>query len=310
MTRHAPARGQLYYAGLCLLLCLFWGIGNPIIKLGIVHTPPFLYLALRYALAIALFLLIFGRRCFAGLRTAHRPTLLLSCLTMVYSFASANLGLFLTTATNASFLMGMSVLFTPFLKPLLGGGRFDRRALLPLPVTVAGLYLLCGMEGLPRLNAGDWLALSSSVAGAASMVLSARVLTEMTEVSLAFTQSAAAGVCCLALSLCTEGRPLLSWMETGDWLAICYVAVFCTVLACLLQNTALRNLETSYVALLQCSEPVFSAAASFLLLGERLTARGWTGAALLLLAMAGASLQQRSAESGQPVTEEPSATDV
>ncbi|MBQ3077994.1 MAG: DMT family transporter [Clostridia bacterium] len=304
MTRQAPARGQLYYAGLCLLLCLFWGVGNPVIKLGIVNTPPFLYLAIRYALAVGLFLLIFGRRCFEGLQTAHRPTLALSCLTMVYSFASANLGLFLTTATNASFLMGMSVLFTPFLQPLLGGGRFDRRALLPLPLTVAGLYLLCGMTGLPRLGAGEWLALSSSVAGAASMVLSARVLGVMTSVSLAFVQSAAAGVCCLALSLLTEGLPQFSVMALSDWLAICFVAVFCTVLACLLQNTALMNLDTSYVALLQCSEPVFSAAASFLLLGERLTLRGWIGAALLLAAMVMASLRQDRGEDSPSVPSE------
>lgn len=61
-------RSPLFYAGLIALQCLLWGVGNPLMKIGISRCPPLLLLTLRYLAATALFALFFGRRCLKGLR--------------------------------------------------------------------------------------------------------------------------------------------------------------------------------------------------------------------------------------------------
>lgn len=41
-------RSPLFYAGLIALQCLLWGVGNPLMKIGISRMPPLLLLTLRY----------------------------------------------------------------------------------------------------------------------------------------------------------------------------------------------------------------------------------------------------------------------
>ena len=286
-------RSPLFYAGLIALQCLLWGVGNPLMKIGISRMPPLLLLTLRYLAATALFALFFGRRCLKGLRRVSPGLLAAVCGFTAMSFICANLGLLHTSATNASFLMGMAVLFAPFFAPLFLGTRFHAGDLVPVAVTVAGLYLMCGMSGVPHFGLGEWLGLLSACFGAASMVLTPKLLVEMDAVSLAATQSATTGLCCLAASLLTEGLPRLGEVPAVSWLVIAYSVIACTFIAYLLQNTALRWLEPCYVALLMCSEPVFSAAAAFLMLHERLSARGLAGALLILASMAMAAFGQR-----------------
>ena len=194
-------RSPLFYAGLIALQCLLWGVGNPLMKIGISRMPPLLLLTLRYLAATALFALFFGRRCLKGLRRVSPGLLAAVCGFTAMSFICANLGLLHTSATNASFLMGMAVLFAPFFAPLFLGTRFHAGDLVPVAVTVAGLYLMCGMSGVPHFGLGEWLGLLSACFGAASMVLTPKLLVEMDAVSLAATQSATTGLCCLAASL-------------------------------------------------------------------------------------------------------------
>ena len=172
-------RSPLFYAGLIALQCLLWGVGNPLMKIGISRMPPLLLLTLRYLAATALFALFFGRRCLKGLRRVSPGLLAAVCGFTAMSFICANLGLLHTSATNASFLMGMAVLFAPFFAPLFLGTRFHAGDLVPVAVTVAGLYLMCGMSGVPHFGLGEWLGLLSACFGAASMVLTPKLLVEM-----------------------------------------------------------------------------------------------------------------------------------
>ena len=76
------------------------------------------------------------------------------------------------------------------------------------------------------------------------------------------------------------------------WAIIVYLALACTVAGYLLQNAALESLSSRLVALLQCVCPVMTALFSFLLLGERLSAAGLVGAAILLGCVAAETLMQ------------------
>lgn len=51
------------------------------------------------------------------------------------------------------------------------------------------------------------------------------------------------------------------------WLVVAYLALLCTCLSYVLQNTALTLLSSYAVSLLQCTQPILTAACSYLLLG-------------------------------------------
>ena len=75
---------------------------------------------------------------------------------------------------------------------------------------------------------------------------------------------------------------VLPQVTVTGWLVVAYLALLCTCLSYVLQNTALTRLSSYTVSLLQCTQPILTAACSHLLLGEKLSAIGLAGAALIV----------------------------
>ena len=110
--------------------------------------------------------------------------------------------------------------------------------------------------------------------------------------AMSAVQSGFTGVLFLFLALVLEGPPRLSQISAAGWGAVVYLAVGCTCAAYLLQNLALCKIPANTVSLLLCTEPVFTAAAAALLLGETLSGRGWLGAGMVLASLLLASRMQ------------------
>ena len=244
--------GTLPYALLILLQSVLYGFGNPLSKIGFQSITVLWCLGIRFSGAAALMLLLFGRRTVRTLRTAPVGAWLPCSLAMAAAYASCNMALQFTTATNVGFLMSLSVLFTPALAWLLLKRPYPRR-IIPIQLAViAGLYLLCcgGESGNFTFGAGEVLGL----------------------------------VCALALTaaLLFDDAAVLPQVTATAWLVVAYLALTCTCLSYVLQNTALTRLSSYTVSLLQCTQPILTAACSYLLLRERLTAVGLTGAAIIV----------------------------
>mgnify|MGYP003196030479 CR=1 FL=1 len=86
-----------------------------------------------------------------------------------------------------------------------------------------------------------------------------------------------------AAALIFDDVAVLPQGTVTGWLVVAYLALLCTCLSYVLQNTALTRLSSYTVSLLQCTQPILTAACSYLLLRERLTAVGLTGAAIIVV---------------------------
>ena len=86
-----------------------------------------------------------------------------------------------------------------------------------------------------------------------------------------------------AAALIFDDVAVLPQGTVTGWLVVAYLALLCTCLSYVLQNTALTRLSSYTVSLLQCTQPILTAACSYLLLWERLTAVGLTGAAIIVV---------------------------
>ena len=85
-----------------------------------------------------------------------------------------------------------------------------------------------------------------------------------------------------AAALIFDDVAVLPQGTVTGWLVVAYLALLCTCLSYVLQNTALTRLSSYTVSLLQCTQPILTAVCSYLLLREKLTAVGLTGAAIIV----------------------------
>lgn len=276
--------GTLPYALLILLQSVLYGFGNPLSKIGFRSITVLWCLGIRFSGAAVLMLLLFGRRTVRTLRAAQAGAWLPCSLAMAVAYASCNMALQFTTATNVGFLMSLPVLFTPALAWLLLKRPYPRR-IIPIQLAViVGLYLLCcgGESGSFTFGIGEVLGLVCALALAAALVFSERSLPGIDPVPMATVQATVTGVLCLTAALLFDDVAVLPQVTTTAWLVVAYLALTCTCLSYVLQNTALTRLPSYTVSLLQCPQTILTAACSYLLLRERLTAVGLTGAAIIV----------------------------
>lgn len=284
----------MFYVTLILLECLIWGISNPLMKIGFTVLTPLFCQSVRFVLAFLLFMLFFRKRIFANMTRKHVvPYLIISAFT-AGAFILGAFSLVYTTATNSGFLMSTVVIFTPFVSYLVLKSKVNKKNILPIAIVTVGLYLLCG-GGSFVFNLGDLFALLCAISSAGMLVFSSKYLQEMDPLTTSVMQAGFTGLYCIIFMLLFEDIPNVAEIPLMGWGVILFLAIGCTCLAYVFQNTALRHLSATYVSLAFCSEPIFTAIASYFMLGEQLSAKGFAGAALIMASIIMASLSPEKA---------------
>lgn len=279
------------YGALILIECVLWGLGNPVIKIAGQLLPAFWAIALRFWLALLLYLLFFGRRVAGQLRYVRWLPTLSVCVFTALAFTLGSFALLLTDAVIAGFLMGIAALFTPFLEPLILKKRFNLRILPLIAIVCVGMYLLCG-GGTFTFGLGELLAVLCSLAFAVMLTLSEKYIGDMDTITLSTMQCAVAAVLATGCAFAFDGAfdiRTITWAGAG---AVAYLAVGSTFIAYILQNRAMQHISATYASLAFCTEPVFTAVFSYLLLGERLGLMGLIGAGIVLVGVMAASVMK------------------
>ncbi|QAT42189.1 DMT family transporter [Aminipila luticellarii] len=280
----------ILYGSLLLIECFLWGVGNPIMKIGLEVIPPLFCLSVRYILAFLIFLLFFAKKVFAQVTVKQLPAYIIIAACTAASFITSAFSLMYTTATNAGFLMSLAVIFTPFLSYFVLKAKMNKKHIFAVLMVTIGLFLLCSSGGSFQFGLGEAIALLCSVSGSCMLVFSSKYIQDMDPLVTSVMQTGFTGLFCLIFTLMFEDIPSLTSIPMVGWGVIVYLAVGCTCIAYICQNIALRHVSATYVALAFCSEPIFTAIASYFLLGEVLSARGLLGAVLIMISIVIASL--------------------
>lgn len=288
--KSSSSKGTVFYAGLIFLQCLLWGIGNPIVKIGLETIPPFLCLALRYSIAFVLFLIFFGKQIIPQFKKEYLANCIIIGLFTAASFIFSTLSLMLTEATISGFLLALSVVFTPILSFFILRQKVSRRLILIIFITVIGMYFLCGNGGSFSFGWGELLALLSALTGAGMLTYSSKHVCDIGPFALSAAQSAVTSIVCFIFALIFEDLHSLAYVSAQGWWCVIYLAVACTCIAYSLQNIALRKVSATFVSLAFCSEPIFTAFASYVMLKETLSGSGLLGAVLIACSLVLASI--------------------
>lgn len=264
-----------------------WGVSFVIVKEALAAASPLAFLALRFAIAVVVlapftnFRTPFSR---AELRGGVLLTLLLAS-----GFAAQAVGLQYTTPARSAFIVALSSVLAPVVAFVFLRQR--PRWLVGAAVAIAGvgIYLLTAPDA-GGLNRGDLLTLITAVVFGGQIVAVAELAARHDARRLVWLQLAgtavAAGVAAFAL------EPVrLDW-SPGIVGALVFTGVGATALALVWQMDAQRHMSAARAALLFCLEPVFAAVASWVWIGELLSATQWAGAGLIVAGMVLAELPQ------------------
>jgi drug/metabolite transporter (DMT)-like permease len=271
------------YMGFILLQSVIYGFGNPLTKIAFKSITPFWSLSVRFTIAFIVFMLFFGRRIIGSLKSVEPKVYLPAGICMATAYITCNLALSWTSATNVGFLMSLPVIFAPILALLIYKVKY-RLIHIPVQIVVIiGLYLLCFDGEKLVFGKGEITALITAISIAGALVFGEESLKQLDAVAVSAVQAGITALISLPCALIFESTEVLGQVTVPAWLVVLYLAIFCTNIAYMLQNSALKYISASTVSMLQCTQPILTAIISYLLLREKLSTLGIIGAAIIIL---------------------------
>jgi drug/metabolite transporter (DMT)-like permease len=263
-----------------------WGSTFIVTKDLLTSVSPFAYIAIRFAVATALYAIIRPASVRNWDRAAVRDGLVLGGL-LFAGFALQTVGLETTTASKSAFITGMMVVFTPLWQVAIERRWPKLGTWIGVALVSVGLYLLTSPAG-SGFGFGDLLTLGCAVLfGLYFVVLD--VVSKRTDVrhlTMAQFVVSAAGSAVAALTL-EDAFVHVSQVMVFE---ILYLAVFATVLALSLQTTYQRFTTPARSVVIFSLEPVIAAVLAYLLIGERIGAMGILGGGLILAGLLASEL--------------------
>jgi drug/metabolite transporter (DMT)-like permease len=263
--------------GALVLVTAIWGLTFVQVKDAVELYPLFAFLAVRFAIATA----VLAPPALRPLHALPRRGWVAGAglgLLLAVGYALQTAGLERTTVSNAGFITGLYVVFTPLAAVALFRIRIAAIVWAGVALSTAGLALLSGGGGADGL--GDLLVLAGSAAYSLQIALMERYAPRYDAVAFTFVEmlAAFAGFAVVAVALGQVEVPR-GWTV---WGALLVTGVFASALGFLVQTWAQQRTSATRTALAFAMEPVWAAIFGFWLAGDRLGAVAWVGAALIM----------------------------
>lgn len=287
---------SIWQADLALLsVAIIWGTTFIVIKKALADVAPFTFMSLRFTAAFLFMLLVLIVKHYKSREKLITEDLLKAGsvigLFVFLGYALQTIGLKYTSATNAGFLTGLSVVLVPLINTFITKRLPSTSVILGCLLAAAGLGMLTLQEGL-TLHKGDIMMVLCALAFAFHIISVSHYSKKHNALHLATFQI---GLIALLSTCITLGQPETSrqiiWSK-DLWIALLLTSIPATSLAFFIQNTAQRFTSPSRAAIILSMEPVFGAFFAWLWGGEVLTTKELLGAALVLLGILIAELRE------------------
>lgn len=272
-------RTSLLASAALLAMAASWGSTFYLIKDLLDRVPVTDFLAVRFAVASVVLLLI-APRAVGRLSPAKRKhALVLGCL---YGGAQIlqTAGLAHTAASVSGFITGMYVVATPLFAALILRTRIVPMTWFAVFLAVCGLGVLT-LSGV-AVGYGEAITLIAAMMYALHIVGLGAWSNAADAIGMSILQILVITVICTIAAL---PGGIQTPTTRADWISLLYMAVIAGALALLGQTWAQAHLPPTRSAIIMSMEPVFAAFFAVLLGGESVTARMVIGGSLVVTAM-------------------------
>jgi len=284
--------------------CALWGTTGVVASFMSDDVSPLAVGAFTMGVGGILLLVITGRSVRAAFAVAGalRWVVLGGIGVFVYPLAFYSGMDLVGVAVGNSIALGSGPLFAGAIEGLVTRKRPTVLWGVGLGVAIVGLVLVALDRNTGGSNsvAGITLGLIAGFAYALYSVSGARLIAAGVTFRGSMGAVFGAGSIPLLVVLAFTGAPLVT--DTSNLVRGTYLALGPLVIAYLLFGFALTRVTAASATLVTLLEPVFSVVLAVLILGEVLSSAGWLGIALLIAAVAIASLRRPASKSGVNAT--------
>lgn len=266
---------------LLILGTAFWGISFSVTKLAIAHGQPLLFLCYRFLLATAVLSIIFRKH-------VKKPNVSVIktgaglAVSLVLGIYLQTLGITHTSASQCSFVAGITVVIIPVIKLMI------YRKAAPLKIWIAGFVALIGLFVISvtsklSIGTGDLYTIAGAFCFAIYLI---QVEKKSKEGDIVPTIVPMFATCAVLTFLLASFQKDTVWIpETQTfWFGIIFCALFSTAYMYTISNIAQKYISAERVSIIYLFEPVFGAFAAHFVLGEAITSRLLIGGGLIFTA--------------------------
>ena len=269
-----------------VLAALLWATSFSVIKVGLRHIEPYTFLFLRFLIASALLAVVVlaaGKGRLLGRYLKEKYSVVLG-LALAASFGFQFRAQTEIPASTAAIIINSSTLLVAPLSAVFLHERIGARKLAALVLGLVGGYLITARSAGGEVGGtllGNVLISASAVSTALYIVVTKRALSEKNLEE--FPLLTAVFLWSLPVYIALAAPAMRQGVQVGReaWLAIVYLAVFCTAAAFMLWASAIKRIGALTSAIVLLSELVFGVLIARVFLSEMLPLPTVVGCALI-----------------------------
>ena len=260
---------------------IFFGMTYVLTKICLNYSTELHIISFRFLIAFVISLIFLQRKIFPIKIKEILYSLILSVLLFMV-FITMTIGVKYTTATNASFLISLSVIFIPFFSWIFNKEKPKKSIFIVLIIALIGIMLLTLDKNL-EFHIGDILCLICSLLFSFHVLITERFVKNNNPITLGVLQFG--GVALLSFLVQYPIEKFTLPKNEKFWISLMILSVFCTALAYIIQTVSQKKLSSTLIGLILSLEPIFSGIFGYFILNEYLTFQQYVGAFLLLISV-------------------------
>ena len=260
---------------------VFFGMTYVLTKICLNYSTEFHIISFRFLIAFIVSLIFLQKKIFPVKRTEFLYSLLLGALLFLV-FIAMTVGVKYTTATNASFLISLSVIFIPFFSWFFNKEKPKKSIFIVLIIALIGIMLLTLDQNL-EFHIGDILCRICATLFTFYIIMTERIVKNNNPIALGVLQFGWVSLFSFLIQYPIENFVIPK--NKIFWLSMLILGVFCTAFGYIAQTIAQKKLPSTVVGFILSLEPVFAGIFGYFFLNEYLSFQQCIGAFLLLLSV-------------------------
>ena len=264
-----------------VIATIFFGMTYVLTKICLNYSTEFHIISFRFLIAFIVSLIFLQKKIFPIKIKEFIYSLILSIILFLV-FITMTIGVKYTTATNASFLISLSVIFIPFFSWIFNKEKPKKNIFVVLIIALIGIMLLTLDKNL-ELHIGDILCLICSLLFSFHIIITERFVRNNNPVTLGVLQFGGVAILSFLVQYPIEKFSLPK--NENFWISLLILSVFCTALAYIIQTVSQKKLSSTLVGFILSLEPIFSGIFGYFILNEYLSFQQYVGAFLLLISV-------------------------
>ena len=264
-----------------VIATIFFGMTYVLTKICLNYSTELHIISFRFLIAFVISLIFLQRKIFPIKIKEILYSLILSVLLFMV-FITMTIGVKYTTATNASFLISLSVIFIPFFSWIFNKEKPKKSIFIILIIALIGIMLLTLDKNL-EFHIGDILCLICSLLFSFHVLITERFVKNNNPITLGVLQFGGVAILSFLVQYPIEKFTLPK--NEKFWISLMILSVFCTALAYIIQTVSQKKLSSTLIGLILSLEPIFSGIFGYFILNEYLSPQQYMGAFLLLISI-------------------------